>query len=431
MDNKTPSSLCQPGGEYNRPQMAEQEIPQKALEVVQAVFGTYHHFDLARELYSRGYLKAIWSTFPWRRLQREGIPRDRVHTFPWIHTPQFILQRRRMIPAGLNWEISWQAGRTFDRWVTRHMPACDAYVAISGAGEASGPRAQSLGAKYICDRGSAHLRYTEKVLSEEHRHWGLPGTITPERFIAREEIEYAQADAITVPSEFARRSFVEMGVAPEKLHKIPYGVRLDRFRPVAEPAKDCFEVLFVGSVSLRKGFPYLLQAFAQLRHPHKRLRIVGGLSREIGRILPRLPQENVEFVGHISQEQLPAVMSSSHVMVLASIEEGLALVQAQALACGCPLICSTNSGGEDLITDGVEGFVVPIRSPEAIAARLQRLADDTALRQRMSEAALACVRHIGGWHEYGERWTELLGRMVQPRTYSQSPAMPDTVRAQP
>ncbi len=390
-----------------------QEISQRPLEVVQAVFGTFHHFDLARELHSRGYLKAIYSTFPWIRLRREDIPHDLVHTFPWIHTPQLLLQRRWRIPAGLNWEIGWQAGRSFDRWVARHMPPCDAYIAISGAGEFSGPRAQSLGAKYICDRGSAHLRYTEKILGEEFLRWGLPGTITPERFIAREEIEYAQADAVTVPSEFARRSFIEMGVPAEKVHRIPYGVRLDRFRPVAEPPKDRFDVLFVGAVSLQKGVPYLLQAFAQVRHPRKRLRIVGGLSREFPHVLRQLPQDNVEFIGHLPQDQLPAVMSSSHVEVMPSVQEGMAMVQAQALACGCPLISSTNSGGEDLITNGVEGFIVPIRSPEAIATRLQQLADDPALRQRMSESALSRVRNIGGWHQYGEGWTELLHRLIR------------------
>jgi glycosyltransferase involved in cell wall biosynthesis len=168
-------------------------------------------------------------------------------------------------------------------------------------------------------------------------------------------------------------------------------------------------------VGLRKGIPYLLQAFAQLRHPNKRLRIVGGLSGEIRDVLPRLPKDNVEFVGHVQQDGLATLMSSSHVMVLPSIEEGLALVQAQALACGCPLICSTNTGGEDLINDGVEGFVVPIRSPEAIAGRLQRLAEDPELRQRMSEAALARVRHIGGWHEYGDGWVDLLHRLIPLR----------------
>jgi glycosyltransferase involved in cell wall biosynthesis len=137
---------------------------------------------------------------------------------------------------------------------------------------------------------------------------------------------------------------------------------------------------------------------------------------ELRRILPQLPQDDVEFVPHLPQDRLATIMSSSHVMVLPSVEEGLALVQAQAMACGCPLISSTNTGGEDLFTDGVEGFVVPIRSPEAIAARLQQLADDPALRQRMSEAALARVRQIGGWHQYGEAWAKLLRELIAELT---------------
>jgi glycosyltransferase involved in cell wall biosynthesis len=92
------------------------------------------------------------------------------------------------------------------------------------------------------------------------------------------------------------------------------------------------------------------------------------------------------------------------------------MVMAQAMACGCPVISSTNTGGEDLFTDGVEGFVVPIRSPEAIAARLQQLADDPALQQRMSEAALARVRQIGGWHQYGEAWAKLLRELIAELT---------------
>ncbi len=395
--------------------MAEQDAG-PSFAVVQSVTGVFHHFDLARELETRGYLKAIYSTFPWRRLARERVPRSLVHTFPWIHTPQMLLGGRWRIPAPLDRAISWRTHLTFDAWVARRLPPCDIFVAISGAGLASGRCAQSMGAKYVCDRGSSHIRYQDAILAEEYSLWGFHKVIVDPRVIAREEAEYERSDAITVPSEFARRSFVEMGVPAEKLHKIPYGVQLDRFQRVADPPKDRFEVLFVGQVGLRKGVPYLLQAFAQLKHPHKRLRIVGGLLPELRRILPQLPQDNVEFIGHLPQDRLAAIMSGSHVTVLPSIEEGLALVQAQALACGCPLISSTNTGGEDLFTDGVEGFVVPIRSPEAITARLQMLADDPKLRERMSEAARARVRQIGGWHQYGEAWEKLLRELIAEPT---------------
>ena len=105
-------------------------------------------------------------------------------------------------------------------------------------------------------------------------------------------------------------------------------------------------------------------------------------------------------------------MGTSHVLVLPSVEEGLALVQAQAMACGCPVIASENTGASDLFTDGTEGFIVPIRSPEAIAARLQLLADSAVLRERMSRAALERVRAMGGWEQYGDRMLEVFSEVV-------------------
>jgi glycosyltransferase involved in cell wall biosynthesis len=269
---------------------------------------------------------------------------------------------------------------------------------------------------FICDRGSTHQRYQEQIIADEYARWGVDTPPSDPRDTRREEAIYAQADAITVPSTVAARSFVEMGVPASKVHVIPYGVRLENFRPTAEPAADSFDVLFAGSVGLRKGVPYLLEAFARVQHPHKRLRLVGAVQEDIRALLPKLPMNGVEMLGVLPQAELAALMSRSHVLVLPSIEEGLALVQAQAMACGCPVVCSTNTGGEDLFSDGVEGFVVPIRDVPALSDRMQRLADDPGLQQRMREAALKRVRSIGGWKEYGDRWEQLLQTLCDSTT---------------
>jgi len=87
-------------------------------------------------------------------------------------------------------------------------------------------------------------------------------------------------------------------------------------------------------------------------------------------------------------------------------------VQAQAMACGCPVIASTNTGGEDLFVDWQQGFIVNPRDPAALCERMQRLADDPAIQQRMSEAALEKVKQIGGWKQYGDRWVELLQELA-------------------
>ena len=87
-------------------------------------------------------------------------------------------------------------------------------------------------------------------------------------------------------------------------------------------------------------------------------------------------------------------------------------MQGQALACGCPVIASTNTGAEDLFSDGVQGFIVPIREPDAILARLEELADDPQLQARMREAALRRVQAIGGWTDYGDLWVALLAQLL-------------------
>jgi glycosyltransferase involved in cell wall biosynthesis len=140
---------------------------------------------------------------------------------------------------------------------------------------------------------------------------------------------------------------------------------------------------------------------------------VGPISSELESTLKRVRgQDQISFPGLVPQHQLKEIMSASHVMVLPSLEEGLALVQAQAMACGCPVIASTNTGAEDLFTEGREGFIVPIRDVVAIADRLQMLADNPDLRLHMSEAALRRVKSIGGWDQYGERMFQIFSESL-------------------
>jgi starch synthase len=383
------------------------------MQVTQSVCGVFWQFDLAREMESRGYLKRIYSSFPWRRLRRENVSNERVSTFPWFHAPWMVATNSIRLPKPVvrNWALLNY--ETFDAWVASRIEECDALVSLSGVGLKSGKVVQSRGGKYVCDRGSSHIRYQDTILNEEYARWGFPIQAVDPRVIEREEAEYLQADAVFVPSEFSRRSFIQMGISADKVKTIPYGVRLDRFERTGEPAKDAFDVMFAGTVSLRKGIPYLLQAFQKLQHPRKRLRLAGPMELEARRFLDRQNLDHVELLGKMPQSKLAEYMSTSHVLVLPSVEDGFGLVMAQAMACGAVVVSSENTGGPDLYEHGVEGFIVPIRNGDAIAARLQELADDPALHQRMSEAALARVTTLGGWHDYGERCAQHLRQLTR------------------
>jgi glycosyltransferase involved in cell wall biosynthesis len=380
------------------------------MRIIQTVFGVFHHFALARELDRRGHLQRLYSTWPWTRLRREGLPHPLVETFPPLHMSELLASR-----AGLHrlaGHIGYANALAFDRWTLHRLQRFpqppDALIGISGSSLISGQWLQQHGGVFVCDRGSTHQRFQQDILSGEYARWGVDRPISDPRDTAREEAIYTQADAITVPSGIALRSFLQMGVPAAKLHLIPYGVQLDAFHPAATPDPNTFEVLFAGAASLRKGVPYLLQAFANLRYPHKTLRIVGTVQPDLRDVLTRLPTAQVEFLGPVPRARLADLMSRSHALVLPSIEDGFGLVLSEAMACGCPPIASTHTGGEDLFTDGVEGFLVPIRDPAAITDRLQQLADSPDLQRRMSAAALACVRSLGGWTDYGDRWERLL-----------------------
>lgn len=375
------------------------------MNVVLSVPGKFHTFDLARELHSRQSLGTIFTGYPRFKLKQERIPAEKIHTWPWVQTAYMAMPKRHWLGQRIVREWEWLAKNTLDAHVAHHMPDCDVFVGLSGSALRSGKTAHARGAKVVCDRGSSHIRVQDTLLREESDRWGIPFAGIDPRVIEREEAEYAQADCITVPSSFSVRSFVQAGVDPDKVRKLSYGVNLALFKPTGHPAVDRFDVLYVGGMNLNKGIPYLLQAYQRLEHPKKSLTFAGTPS---ALFIEQMKAQNIwpdeiQLLGHVPQPQLKDLMSRSHVMVLASVQEGLALVQAQAMACGCVVIGTEHSGAQDLFDDGQEGFIVPIRQSDAIANRLQMLADNPALRATMSTKSLLRVQGAGGWRDYGEQ----------------------------
>jgi glycosyltransferase involved in cell wall biosynthesis len=377
--------------------------------------GKFHTFDLARELHSRGALAAIFTGYPNFKLQNENVPQEMIRTYPWLQTSYMAFPWKQHLPHSVvrQWEHS--IATTFGNWVAKSLPECDLYVGLSGSGLPAGKKAHQQGAAYVCDRGSAHIRVQDQLLREEHALWDMPFVGIDPRAIAREEAEYAEADCITVPSIFAYRSFVKQGISAEKLRLLPYGVDVSRFQPVAEPAVDRFDILYVGAMSLQKGIQYLVQAYQKINHPNKSLTFVGAPSQELIQMLKirNLWPADTKVLGHVPQTELKNIMSRSHVLVLPSIQDGFGMVMAQAMACACPVIASRNTGGEDLFTDGDEGYIVPIRDVDVLAERLQQLVDKPEERAALGKRALARVQGLGGWHSYGEKAMAIYAEVLQ------------------
>ena len=377
----------------------------------QISIGRFHHFHLARQLEARNLLNSIYTGYPRFKLKDEpGIPKNKIHTFPWLHAPYMARGRLGLDRSiRLNREWVWWAHETLDRYVAKRLNNPSILIALSGTGLHAGRKAKQLGGFHICDRGSSHIQLQEDLLKEEYKRYGSKWKGIDPRTIDKEQNEYCLADKISVPSQFCYDSFVEKGISASKLLKIPYGARVERFFPDnSVEGTDDFRILFVGSASPRKGFIDLLDSFNLFNHPKKVLTLIGSLDQEAKNILSRVDQSRIEVLGCIPNHQLRRHYSQASVFVLPSIEEGLAMVIGEAMACGCPVIATTNTGASEIITNGIDGFIVPIRSPQSIADHLELLADQPEILAQIRHAALMRVKRLGGWDRYGEQWSGVL-----------------------
>jgi glycosyltransferase involved in cell wall biosynthesis len=227
-------------------------------------------------------------------------------------------------------------------------------------------------------RGSAHIRTQARILEAEERRSATKLDRPSRWMIAREEREYALADRILTLSRFARDSFVAEGIDSGRLRVLSLGTRLDHFRPSSEIVEarcarilsgSPLRVLFVGALSFQKGMQDMA---AILRNPGSdrfRFRFVGPVPRE-ARGLVRALYPLADFVPKQPQHELPASYSWGDLFIFPTIQDGFAVVLAQAAAAALPILTTTNCCGPDLIREDRTGWVLPIRGPQAFIERL-------------------------------------------------------------
>jgi len=375
------------------------------MEVTVSSLGRFHAFELARQLDKRGHLESFFTGYPFWKVENDLRPKTK--TFPWLLVPQMAAARYSLKFSDY---LNYPATVTFDHWVAANLPDSDVFAFMSQFGLKSVGTAKKRGIKTVCMRGSAHILEQDDILKEEFIRHKIPYNGIEKWAIHRELAEYDASDLIEVISTFARNTFVKHGIAQEKLYLNPLGVDLSMFHPV-EKTDDVFRVLYVGAMSLQKGVAYVLQALSYLELPNFEIIFVGSMLDEIKPTFS-LFDGTFKYLGLKSRADLYKYYSDASVFILPSLQDGFGAVLAQAMACRVPVIATTNSGGPDLITDGVEGFIIPIRDPEAIRDRVLQLYHDPDLRENMAQAALLRVQSIGGWDDYGGRsiqaYTELL-----------------------
>jgi phosphatidyl-myo-inositol alpha-mannosyltransferase len=195
-------------------------------------------------------------------------------------------------------------------------------------------------------------------------------------------------------SESARRTVRTYVPADYKI--IPNGVDFERFAcsdGVPAHLDDRRPtVLFAGRIEARKGIPYLLQAFQELKKhvPTARLVIVGegGLRAQYMRLAESMQLQDVLFEGYVSPHDLPGYYRRADVFCSPStVNESFGITLLEAMAAGAPAVATTVNGSNTLGEDGVTGLLVPPKDPIAMAQAAQRLLEDRMLARDLAMAA--------------------------------------------
>lgn len=371
------------------------------------VVGRFHAFNLAEQLKKHAVLNKIITTYPKFKVKEWGLDNNEIVSELWLE----ILNRyRNKIPIISKENINKFVKIQHAKNSAEYINDIDIVIGWSGSSLETIIKAKEKGKIFILERGSSHYTDQMNILQEEHEKHKLK--YKPSFLMwQRELLEYELADYISIPSSFVKRTFVEQGVSEDKLLVNPYGVDLSEFRQI--PKEDnVFRIIFAGGGSLRKGYHYLLQAFYELNLPNAEVWHLGSVNDEIKPFLDKYKTDKWILKGHIPQKELYKYYSQGSVFVLPSLEEGLAMVQAQAMSCGLPLICTTNTGGDDLITkDGEEGFVIPIRDIEALKEKILYLYENQDVCKKMGEKAKQRVSSGFTWDDYGNRYIENLKRV--------------------
>ena len=240
---------------------------------------------------------------------------------------------------------------------------------------ASFARAKQLGIQCSYELPIAHWATVRRLLAEEaerYPEWEptLESTREPEEKLFRKEEELRLADRITCPSQFVLDS-IPFGIRQKTPCQIsPFGSPLCEPSNIESPPKnDTLKLLFVGSMSQRKGLADLFEAMKLLHGEPISLSILGQPSMPMEFYRKQLAE--FAYFPPCSNQKVREIMRTHDALVLPSIVEGRALVQQEALACGLPIIVTPNAGGEDLIEEGVTGHLVPVRSPEKTAEAIR------------------------------------------------------------
>ncbi len=352
----------------------------------------------------------VWFEAQARRRWHPGLDPDRVLTISRHYVVAHLHRHVRGVPFVGRWDAERWACQRVDAVVARRLrrdsPPGLVHVFEGGALEV-------LRAAY--DRGIPSILDVPSAFEEYARYAQEEGGVFDLSSYPRIRAERQLADTILVPSPFVEQSLIEHGIPPHKIVTIPFGVDERQFQPRTEQCDPAtFRGVFAGTIGLRKGVRYLLEAWRRLAIPNGELLLIGSLG-EGGREILDEYEGLYRWIPSVPNYEMQRWYAESDVFLFPTLAEGSALVSYEAMASALPIVTTPNCGS--VARDGLDGFIVQARDVDGLVTAISALHGDPARRRAMGESARTHILANFTWSHYRAR----LAALYQEETASRGP----------
>jgi len=319
----------------------------------------------------------------------KNVSREKTRLFPLFGLLAYAATKMMSLKQAENFRFRLHP--LFDHWVRAQLRPGDHIISSYGHANASFRWIKKHGGATFLEAGNSHPQNFWEVLTEEHRLWNCP--LPPiSSYHYRRSLEMLEhTDYVLSPSEYVTESFLKRGFRPEQILPSIYAINFDHFfpSPLPRPRNRPLTIINTGSLSLRKGTPYLLEAFREVQrvYPDAKLLLNRIVEDSVIPVLNRYQDLNIDWAPSLPHAELAERLRGADLFVLPSLEEGFLLSAAEALACGVPVISTAHTFVKDVLVPHKNAELVPIRSSQAITETILRWAD----RLLKSEAPPECL----------------------------------------
>ncbi|MCU0417262.1 MAG: glycosyltransferase family 4 protein [Cytophagaceae bacterium] len=349
-----------------------------------------HHYKYAEQFLKRGVLKQFVSGYsrfssfkPSEELKGKIIYADSVQLV-------YVLSLRLVPVLKVQRFLAYLAKCWLDFKTSFYLKDASVFIGYNGASLYTIRKGKRKGVICIVEAVNSHVLVQERILKEEYHKLGIRWNDFYSKEVKRRLQEYNEADYILVPSDFVKKSFLEQGFLSSKILVSSFGIEANSTKNIQmKEYTNPLRVLFVGTLSIRKGIHYMYGAAAILKDLPIEFVWVGPKGDYS---MPDTLPLNIIYKGVLKKENLIQEYERADVFCFPTLEEGQALVVGEALSYSLPVITTENSGNTHIVQTGVNGFILPTISSDVIAHTILEIFNNKSIlkkwRQNIIESTL-------------------------------------------